>query len=241
MLTAPTVPSVAAKTLLLVEDDDDLLEVLRLTFEAEGFRCLTAVNGEEALILCRRHGPDLVILDLMLPGIDGIEVCTEIKRDRALARTPVLMLTAKSEESDVVLGLGVGADDYVTKPARPRELLARARNILRRTSAKDPVVTEQMVSVAGIVIDPARFEVRTDGLVIRLTPTEFKLLQTLAGSPGRVFRRGDLLDSVIGPGAVVTERNIDTHIKSLRKKLEVRGDLIETVRGVGYRFADEVG
>lgn len=239
MLTAPTVPSVAAKTLLLVEDDDDLLEVLRLTFEAEGFRCLTAVNGEDALTLCRRHGPDLVILDLMLPGMDGIEVCNEIKRDRALARTPVLMLTAKSEESDVVLGLGVGADDYVTKPARPRELVARARNILRRASAKDPVVTDQMVSVAGLVIDPARFEVRTDGQVIRLTPTEFKLLQTLAGSPGRVFRRGDLLDSVIGPGAVVTERNIDTHIKSLRKKLELRGDLIETVRGVGYRFVDE--
>lgn len=239
MLPAPTVPTVAKKTLLLVEDDDDLLEVLRLTFEAEGFRCLTAVNGEDALTLCRRHGPDLVILDLMLPGIDGIEVCTEIKRDRALARTPVLMLTAKSEESDVVLGLGVGADDYVTKPARPRELVARARNILRRTSAKDPVVTEQMVSVAGVVIDPARFEVRTDGKVVRLTPTEFKLLQTLAGSPGRVFRRGDLLDSVVGPGAVVTERNIDTHIKSLRKKLDARGDLIETVRGVGYRFTDE--
>ncbi len=239
MHPVPTVLPVAAKTLLLVEDDDDLLEVLRLTFEAEGFRCLTAVNGEDALTLCRRHGPDLVILDLMLPGIDGIEVCTQIKRDPALARTPVLMLTAKSEESDVVLGLGVGADDYVTKPARPRELVARARNILRRTSAKDPVVTDQMLSVAGVVIDPARFEVRTDGKVIRLTPTEFKLLQTLAGSPGRVFRRGDLLDSVVGPGAVVTERNIDTHIKSLRKKLQQRGDLIETVRGVGYRFTDE--
>ena len=239
MRSEPTVPPVAKKTLLLVEDDDDLLEVLRLTFEAEGFRCFTAENGEDALALCRRHGPDLVVLDLMLPGIDGIEVCTEIKRDRALSRTPVLMLTAKSEESDVVLGLGVGADDYVTKPARPRELVARVRNILRRSTTKDPVVTDQLVSVSGVVIDPARFEVRADGAVIRLTPTEFKLLQTLAGSPGRVFRRGDLLDSVIGPGAVVTERNIDTHIKSLRKKLDDRGALIETVRGVGYRFTDE--
>lgn len=229
----------AKKTLLLVEDDDDLLEVLRLTFEAEGFRCLTADNGEDALKLCRRHGPDLVILDLMLPGMDGIEVCTELKRDRALARTPVLMLTAKSEESDVVLGLGVGADDYVTKPARPRELVARARTILRRSSNKAPIVTDQMVSVADLVIDPVRFEVRAHEQVIRLTPTEFKLLQTLASAPGRVFRRGDLLDTVIGPGAVVTERNIDTHIKSLRKKLGESGQLIETVRGVGYRFADE--
>ncbi|MCH2101457.1 MAG: response regulator transcription factor [Planctomycetes bacterium] len=229
----------AKKTLLLVEDDDDLLEVLRLTFEAEGFRCLVADNGEDALTLCRRHGPDLVILDLMLPGIDGIEVCTEIKRDRALSRTPILMLTAKSEESDVVLGLGVGADDYVTKPARPRELVARVRNILRRPLASDSVIADQVVSVGGVVIDPTRFEVRAGDLAIRLTPAEFKLLQVLAESPGRVFRRGDLLDSVVGPGTVVTERNIDTHVKSLRKKLGGHGDLIETVRGVGYRFTDE--
>jgi len=230
---------VAKKTLLLVEDDDDLLEILRLTFESEGFRCLLARNGEDGLTLCRRHGPDLVVLDLMLPGMDGIEVCTEIKRDRALAQTPVLMLTAKSAESDVVLGLGVGADDYVTKPARPRELLARVRTILRRSALKSPVVTEHLVSAGGVVIDPQRFEVRSKDTTIQLTPTEFKLLQILAGAPGRVFRRGDLLDSVIGPGAVVTERNIDTHVKSLRKKLGEKGNLIETVRGVGYRFTDE--
>lgn len=229
----------AKKTLLLVEDDDDLLEILRLTFEGEGFRCLLARNGEDGLALCRRHGPDLVVLDLMLPGMDGIEVCTEIKRDRALAQTPVLMLTAKSSESDVVLGLGVGADDYVAKPARPRELLARVRTILRRsTGASSAVVSEQLVSVGGLVIDPQRFEVRADDQTMYLTPTEFKLLQSLAASPGRVFRRGDLLDSVIGPGAIVTERSIDTHIKSLRKKLGEHGELIETVRGVGYRFTD---
>jgi two-component system, OmpR family, alkaline phosphatase synthesis response regulator PhoP len=228
----------AKKTLLLVEDNEDLLEVLRLTFEAEGYRCILAKDGESALKKCRTFGPDLVLLDLMLPGIDGIEVCTQLKRDRALNQIPVLMLTAKSEESDVVLGLGVGAEDYITKPARPRELVARVRNILRRSSGKDPVVTEQLISAGGLVIDPERFEVRADDTSFSLTPTEFKLLQIMAGYPGRVFRRGDLLDSVIGPGAIVTERNIDTHVKSLRKKLGEKGALIETVRGVGYRFSD---
>ena len=226
------------KTLLLVEDNEDLLEVLRITFEAEGFRCLTAVDGEGALKLCKRHGPDLLVLDLMLPGMDGLEVCTEIKRDRALSHIPILMLTAKAEESDVVLGLSLGADDYVPKPARPRELVARVRNLLRRSNSSDPTVAEQLISVAGMVIDPVRFEVRAGDHVFQLTPTEFKLLQILARSPGRVFRRGQLLDSVMGPTAIVTERNVDTHVKSLRKKLEEFGALIETVRGVGYRFSD---
>lgn len=230
----------AKKTLLLVEDNEDLLEILRLTFEAEGFQCVTASDGEEALKMCRRHGPDLIVLDLMLPGLSGLEVCTEVKRDRALSHIPVLMLTAKSEESDVVLGLSLGADDYVPKPARPRELVARVRNLLRRSKPVDPTVTDQMISVGGLVIDPIRFEVRADDKAFQLTPTEFKLLQTLAGSPGRVFRRSQLLDSVMGPTAIVTERNVDTHVKSLRKKLEAFGELIETVRGVGYRFSDTV-
>ncbi len=228
------------KTLLLVEDNEDLLEILRLTFEAEGFSCLTATDGEEGLKLCRRHGPDLMVLDLMLPGLSGLEVCTEIKRDRSLSHIPVLMLTAKAEESDVVLGLSLGADDYVPKPARPRELVARVRNLLRRSKPVDPTVTDQMIAVGGLVIDPVRFEVRSDDASFQLTPTEFKLLQTLAGSPGRVFRRSQLLDSVMGPTAIITERNVDTHIKSLRKKLNGHGELIETVRGVGYRFSDAV-
>ncbi|MCB0074301.1 MAG: response regulator transcription factor [Caldilineaceae bacterium] len=225
---------------MLVEDDDDLLEVLRLTFEAEGFRCHLASSGEDALILCRRHAPDLMVLDLMLPGIDGIEVCQQVRRDPALSSIPILMLTAKSEETDVVLGLGVGADDYLTKPARPRELVARVRSILRRATTKSPVTTEEIISAHGMVIDPTRFEVRTEDQKIQLTPTEFKLLQTLASNPGRVYRRGYLLDRVVGPGAVVTERNIDTHIKSLRRKLGSLGEQIETVRGVGYRLADPV-
>lgn len=228
------------KTILLVEDDADLLEILRLTFEMEGFRCVQAQDGEEALNKARRHAPDLIILDLMLPKLDGIEVCRRLRADGAFLNLPILMLTAKSEESDVVLGLGVGADDYVLKPARPRELVARVRNLLRRGSTKDPVVTDQLISVGDLVVDPVRFEVRIgEEESVQLTPTEFKLLQTLAGRPGRVFRRSELLDSTVGAGVIVTERNIDTHVKSVRKKLGDFGRLIETVRGVGYRFTDK--
>jgi DNA-binding response OmpR family regulator len=226
------------KTLLIVEDDPDLLEVLRLTFANEGYRVVLAKDGPQALDLAQRHDPDLVILDLMLPKLDGVEVCRRLREEPAFKRLPILMLTAKGEESDVVLGLGVGADDYMKKPARPRELVARVRNLLRRTAKEDPVVTADLINVGGMTIDPVRFEVRLGDRSVQLTPTEFKLLQTLAGRPGRVFRRGELIDYTIGAGAIVTERNIDTHVKSVRRKLGPDGERIETVRGVGYRFAD---
>jgi len=228
------------KTILLVEDDADLLEILRLTFEMEGFRCVMATDGEMALDKARRHAPDLVILDLMIPKLDGIEVCRRLRADAAFHGLPILMLTAKSEESDVVLGLGIGADDYVVKPARPRELVARVRNLLRRGSTKDPVVTDKIISVGDMVVDPIRFEVRIgEEEPVQLTPTEFKLLQTLTSRPGRVFRRAELLDATVGAGVIVTERNVDTHVKSVRKKLGDFGRYIETVRGVGYRFTDK--
>ncbi len=182
------------KTLLLVEDDADLLEVLRLTFTHEGYRVVLARDGVQALDLAQRHDPDLVVLDLMLPKLDGIEVCRRLREEPAFKRLPILMLTAKGEESDVVLGLGVGADDYLKKPARPRELVARVRNLLRRTTKDDPVVTEERITVGAMTIDPVRFEVRVSGRGVQLTPTEFKLLQTLAGRPGRGFRRGGLID-----------------------------------------------
>ncbi len=227
------------KTLLLVEDDPDLLEVLRLTFEMEGFRLVLATDGEQALDKAKRHAPDLVILDVMLPKLDGIEVCRQLRAEPAFRRLPILMLTAKSEESDVVLGLGMGADDYLSKPARPRELVARVRSLLRRSSHNDATITQERIAVGNLVIDPIRFEIRIgEGEAVQMTPSEFKLLQTLASSPGRVFRRSELLDSTIGAGAIVTERNIDTHVKSVRKKLGSHGELIETVRGVGYRFSD---
>ncbi|TAH37279.1 MAG: response regulator transcription factor [Planctomycetota bacterium] len=226
------------KKLLLVEDDPDLLEVLRLTFENEGYQTVLAKNGEEALKLARRHDPDMVLLDIMLPGRDGIEVCREMRSDPSLKAMPVLMLTAKAEEADVVLGLGVGADDYMVKPARPRELLARVKTLLRRAQPRDPTVTDEVMVRGELVIDPVRFEVRAGEWRVRLTPTEFRLLQTLASHPGRVFRRNELLDHAVGSGVVVTERTIDTHIKSVRQKLERHGDWIETIRGVGYSFRD---
>jgi len=236
---ATTMADMTQKTLLLVEDDPDLLEILRLTFEMEGYRVVLAADGEEALDKARRHAPDLIVLDLMLPKLDGIEVCRQLRSEPSFRRVPILMLTAKGEESDVVLGLGVGADDYLIKPARPRELVARAKNLLRRVSQDDATVTESLIKVGDLVIDPVRFEVRIgDGDPMQLTPSEFKLLQTLAGSPGRVFRRNELLDTTMGAGVIVTERNIDTHVKSVRKKLAEKGELIETVRGVGYRFSD---
>ena len=226
------------KKLLLVEDDPDLLEVLRLTVEGEGYQPVLARNGEEALKLARRHDPDLVVLDLMLPGMDGIEVCREFRADPSLKAVPILMLTAKAEESDVVLGLGVGADDYLAKPARPKELLARVKTLLRRAQPRDPTVTDEVLVRGDLVIDPVRFEVRSGDWHVRLTPTEFRLLQTLAAHPGRVFRRNELLDHAVGTGVVVTERTIDTHIKSVRHKLDEHGERIETIRGVGYSFRD---
>ena len=225
--------------LLLVEDDPDLLEILRLTFENEGYRTVQATNGEDALRIARRQSPDMVILDVMLPGLDGIEVCRQIRADPALKHLPILMLTARSEESDIVLGLGVGADDYLSKPARPRELAARVKTLLRRAGPRDAAVTGELIVRGSMTIDPVRFEVRIGEEKMQLTPTEFRLVQTLAGSPGRVFRRSELLDFAVGAGAVVTERNIDTHIKSVRRKLDRHADWIETVRGVGYRFAED--
>lgn len=231
-------PEMKGKKLLLVEDDPDLLEVLRLTFEGEGYQTVLAKSGEEALKQARRHDPELVVLDLMLPGKDGIEVCREMRSDPSLKALPVLMLTAKAEEADVVLGLGVGADDYMTKPARPLELLARVKTLLRRSTPRDPTVTDEVMVRGALVIDPVRFEVRAGDWHVRLTPTEFRLLQTLAAHPGRVFRRNELLDHAIGTGVVVTERTIDTHIKSVRQKLEDHGAVIETIRGVGYSFRE---
>jgi len=231
----------AKAKLLLVEDDADLLEVLRLTFRREGYETFEAEDGETALLLARRHVPDLVVLDVMLPGLDGIEVCRQLRADSSLQNMLIIMVTARGEESDVVLGLGVGADDYVIKPARPRELVARAKALLRRSRLTDEVVTEQLISRSGVIVDPVRFEVRIEGESssrIELTPTEFRMLQCLINHPGRVYRRGELLDAAVGAGVFVDERNVDTHVKSVRKKLGDKGELIETVRGIGYRFAD---
>ncbi len=234
-----------AKTVLVVEDDPDLQEVLRLTFEREGFRVLQAEGGARALDYARAAVPDVVVLDLMLPEMDGLEVCRRLRADPALQRVPVLMLTAKGEEADVVIGLGVGADDYLAKPARPRELVARVNALLRRARVErsdEEGEDTEVFRVGPLVVDPVRFEVRDDsGAVFHLTRTEFAVLRTLARHPGRVYRRSELIDRAIGRDAVVTERTIDAHVKAVRRKLGPHADLVETVRGVGYRFGDRGG
>ena len=223
--------------ILVVEDEGDLREVLAYNLTRERFRVFTASDGSSALDQVRKHKPDLVLLDLMLPDLDGIEVCRRIRADEASARTPVIMLTAKSEESDVVLGLGVGADDYVTKPFSVKEVLARVRAVLRRGSPaeSDP---SGVLDRGPLHIDPARHQVLIQGDPVRFTATEFRLLHFLARRPGRVWTRDELLRRVLGDDVIRVDRNIDVHIRSIRKKLGAHRDLIETVRGVGYRFAD---
>ena len=225
------------KRILIVEDDPDLSEVLCATFQREGFRVLSARDGDEALALVSREGPDIVVLDLMIPGPDGLDVCRRIKENALTTAIPVLMLTARAEETDVVVGLEMGADDYVRKPASPRELVARVKTLLRRAT-NAPEKGERIRSFCDLVIDPSRFEARVGGKNIVLTPMEFRLLYTFVGAPGRVFRRQELLNASMDPGVVVDERNVDTHVKSLRKKLGSIGEKIETIRGVGYKISD---
>ncbi len=226
------------QTILVIEDEIDILEVLIYNLEADGFRCYKALDGEAGLALAREKNPDLVLLDLMLPGLSGTEVCRRLKQDALTRDIPVIMVTAKGEETDAVLGLGLGADDYITKPFRPRELMARVAAVIRRTGTKVKTAGEERVEVNGVLIDPIRHEVFVEDHDVVLTATEFKILQLLASQPGRVFTREQITTKVLGQPMHPTDRNIDVHIKSIRKKLEDRRDVIETVRGVGYRFSD---
>ena len=224
-------------TIVVVEDDPDLLEVLKESLAREGYQVKTANNGIDGLKLIKDTAPDLVCLDVMMPGMDGVEVCRELRADKSLRGLPIMMLTAKGDESDVVLGLGVGADDYVTKPARPKELIARVRALLRRPRPEAEAEAEELIAVGGLEIDEARFQVRINGEVIALTPTEYGLIKTLALQPGRAFTRNSLLRQA--GGAYVEERTIDAHIRSIRKKLGDKAELIQTIRGRGYCLIDE--
>jgi two-component system alkaline phosphatase synthesis response regulator PhoP len=225
--------------ILVVEDEADIIEIIAYNLSREGFRVLSSRNGEEALDLARSQEPDLVLLDLMLPGMDGLEVCRQLKDEPRGAELPIIMVTAKGEESDVVLGLGVGADDYIVKPFSPRELVARVKAVLRRGPLKEkPGPPGERIEREGLAIDANKFQVRVDGESVPITATEFRLLHYLARHPGRVFTRNQLLARVIGDEAVVIDRNIDVHVRSLRKKLGPYRELIETQRGVGYRFKD---
>jgi two-component system phosphate regulon response regulator PhoB len=226
------------ETIFVVEDEEDILEVIQYNLTREGYRVVGCRDGEEALKRIRRDNPDLVLLDLMLPGMDGLEVCRRLNEDAVTRPIPIVMVTAKGEESDVVLGLGLGADDYVAKPFSPRLLVARVRAVLRRGPLKEERGAGDRVSYPGISIDVARHEVKVDDEPVTLTATEMRLLHLLASHPGRVFTRDHLLSRVISEHAVVIDRNIDVHVGSVRRKLGNRRDLIETVRGVGYRFRD---
>jgi two-component system, OmpR family, alkaline phosphatase synthesis response regulator PhoP len=224
--------------IVVIEDETDILEVIAYNLKREGYEVITSTSGEDGLEKIEKSKPNLVVLDLMLPEVDGIELCRKLKSDPVTQAIPVIMVTAKGEESDVVLGLGVGADDYVTKPFSPRELTARVKAVLRRSKSRGEVDGRERVAFEGLVIDPQRHEVKVDDEPVTLTATEFRLLHFLAAHPGRVFTRDHLLTRVIGEDAIVIDRNIDVHVRAIRKKLGNHRDLVETIRGVGYRFKD---
>lgn len=223
-------------TVLIVDDEKDLQELLSYNLSAEGYDIITAETGEKALKITRQKMPDLIILDLMLPGIDGLDVCKDLKADDKTEPIPIIMLTAKGEESDIVTGLELGADDYVTKPFSPKVLIARVRRLLRRKQTRTQ--RQETLKIHELTIDPQRHEVRINDEPVNLTLTEYKILQTMAKRPGFVFTRYQIVDLVHGTDYLVTDRAIDVQIASLRKKLGKYGNYIETVRGVGYRFSD---
>ncbi len=227
----------ANESILVVEDEDDIRELLQYNLLKEGYRVTGHASGEEALKAVRVSLPDLVLLDLMLPGLDGLEVCRSLKQDPHTRNLPIVMLTAKGEEADIVAGLELGADDYVTKPFSLRVLLARVRAVLRRRSALPPSATAPL-TVHEIVIHPGRHEVLVQGGQVDLTATEFRLLHLLARRPGWVFTRGQIVSEIHGDDYPVTERAVDVQMVSLRKKLGPAGQYLETVRGIGYRFKD---
>jgi len=225
-----------SERLLVVDDEPDLLELVRVNLANAGFRVSTAATGREALDLVRRESPDLVVLDLMLPDMSGTEVCRVLRADASTARLPIIMLTARSDEVDRVVGFELGADDYVTKPFSPRELVLRVRAVLRRLAATTD--SSATLSKDALHLDAARHRCFVEGKEVDLTAKEFELLAHLMSRPGRALTRDQLLDAVWGSEISVTTRTIDTHLKRLREKLGSAGDLIETVRGIGYRFAE---
>jgi two-component system alkaline phosphatase synthesis response regulator PhoP len=228
---------VAQEKILVVDDEEDILELLRFNLSREGYKVFCAVSGEEALRLVPSEMPSLIVLDLMLPGIDGLEVTRRLKNDPNAKSIPIVMLTAKGEEADIVTGLELGADDYITKPFSPRILVARVRAVLRR-KVKGPVEETSAFQIHDLVIHPGRHEVLVHGKAVHLTFTEFAILNYLARRPGWVFTRFQIVDAVRGEDYPVTDRSVDVQIVGLRRKLGPAGKFIETVRGVGYRFKE---
>jgi DNA-binding response OmpR family regulator len=223
--------------ILLIEDNPDIVEIVRFNLEREGYALSVAGDGAAGLEAARQQSPDLILLDLMLPRMDGLEVCRELKTRAATAAVPIIMLTARSAEADIVAGLDAGADDYVPKPFSPRELLARIQAVLRRSRALPRPAAKSLES-EGLSLDPEKVRVQADGEEVSLTRAEFRILHALMAAEGRVLTRDRLLDRIGGEGASLLDRNIDVHVSSLRKKLGPYGPWIVTVRGIGYRFRD---
>jgi phosphate regulon transcriptional regulator PhoB len=224
------------KRVLIVEDDHDIIELVRYNLEREGYRVTHATDGVSGLESARRELPDLLILDLMLPQLSGLQLCQEIRRTPRTAHLPIIMLTARSDEADRVVGLELGADDYVTKPFSPRELVARVKAVLRRA---EPLPVGQPIRIGSLEIEPDSHQVKVEGKAIELSALEFRLLHFLASHPGRVFSRDQLLDQVWGADRFVTPRSVDVYMRRLRERVEKDPEnpqFLKTVRGAGYKF-----
>ena len=221
-------------TILVIDDEKDLIELVRYNLEKEGFDVIAATDGQSGLDVIKRHRPDLVVLDLMMPGLDGLQVCQRLRSDPRSGRIPVIMLTAKATEADRVVGLELGADDYITKPFSPREVVARVKAVLRRSAPHQEQA--QVIRSGELVIDLSGHEVNFKGQRVALTATEFRILEFLAARPGRVFSRDEIIDAALGNETAVFDRTVDVHITAIRKKLGAGSEQIETVRGFGYKF-----
>jgi len=226
------------KRILVVDDEEDIRELVGYNLSRDGYMVDSAVSGEEALKITKKIIPDLILLDLMLPGIDGLETARRFKNDSATGSVPIIILTAKGDEADIVTGLELGADDYVTKPFSPRILNARVKAVLRRKE-KDGAQKDDFIKIFDLELDPGRREIKVCGRVVELTFSQFQLLHFLIKRPGWVFTRTQIIDAIQGDDYAVTDRSVDVQIVSLRKKLETCGKYIETVRGVGYRFREK--
>ncbi|MCR9201008.1 MAG: response regulator transcription factor [Planctomycetaceae bacterium] len=220
--------------ILVVEDEKSIADIIIYNLEKEGFQVSWERDGRDGLARAQSALPDLVILDLMMPGMDGLQVCRQLRSNQRTEQIRILMLTARAEETDEIVGFNMGADDYVTKPFKVRPLIHRIKALLRRNDATSD--RKDHLSIHGIEINRQQYSATCDGRILDLTPTEFRLLWTLASQPGRPFSRNELMDTSRGEDANALERTIDVHVRSLRKKLNASAELIETVRGVGYRF-----
>lgn len=229
---------IARKRVLVIDDEADIRELLRYNLEQEGYAVEAVADGEQALDSLKKGKVDLVLLDLMLPGLPGLELCKQLKRQVELEAIPIIMISAKSSETDIIVGLELGADDYITKPFSPKEVVARIKAIFRRTDEKRTQEPQKELRFEELLVDIPRHEVRLDGKEVRLTTTEFKILQCLMSRLGHVFSRDELIDFALGKDISVVDRTIDVHITNLRKKIGRYGTSIESIRAVGYRFKD---